>query len=198
MKIPGRRIEENQTRHTAASVEESAPQTEQLEQEKQFSEVEPLSEDFLRNLSKWGVDGGKYIRLGDTIFVSSGPKQGFAGKGLTYKEIFEQAKAMKNSDVKKMPLDAQALQGAKEETIEPDYMIDAGDAGKFDTFFSPRDEPLEDGIQGGFRVFSAPGDFGIADKESRERTVQIAAQTLGSHIRVEYAKYMDSLSPYFF
>jgi hypothetical protein len=185
MKIPGRRIEENQTRHTAASVEESAPQTEQLEQEKQFSEVEPLSEDFLRNLSKWGVDGGKYIRLGDTIFVSSGPKQGFAGKGLTYKEIFEQAKAMKNSDVKKMPLDAQALQGAKEETIEPDYMIDAGDA-------------LEDGIQGGFRVFSAPGDFGIADKESRERTVQIAAQTLGSHIRVEYAKYMDSLSPYFF
>lgn len=195
MKMPGRRIEDNKTHHTVAAVEESAPQAEQQEQEKQFSEVEPLSEDFLRYLSKCGADGGNYIRLGDTIFVSSGPKQGLVGEGLTYKEIFGQAKAMKNPDVRKVLLGAQALQGAKEETIEPDYMIDAG---KFDTFFSPEDEPLEDGIQGGFRVFGASGDFGMADKESRERTVQIAAQTLGSHIRVEYAEYMDSLSPYSF
>lgn len=156
------------------------------EAKKHFSEVEELSEDYLRWLSRMGARGGKYIRIGDSIFVTPGKMPSFAGEGLMHKEILE--RVLKKPEVKERALGAGAIEGASEETIGPDGLTDAG---KFDVSFLPEDEPREDGIRGRFRVFGASTSFGAAEKKNRDRTVVIAADMLGPHIRVEYAQHMD-------
>jgi len=90
-------------------------------------------------------------------------------------------------EVKERLLGSEAIQGASEATIGPDGLTDAG---KFDTFFLHDNKPREDGLVGRFRVFGASASFGEADKKSREKTVQIAAQALGPHMRVEEAPHM--------
>lgn len=138
--------------------------------------VEELSEEYLRRLSDSGVNDGKFVRLGETIFLSPGPPKGVDGYPLMHQEIVEKA-------VRKDTRDSLTT---SEEAIGPHGLIDAG---KFDVFFLRDDEIEEDGLQGRFRVFSGSGSFGKAKEEGRQRTVDIAAQTLGEHVRVEDVPY---------
>jgi len=152
-----------------------------------FSDVEELSEAFLRYLDSVGVDRGKFIRLGDSIFISPGKRPGHEDYGLTHKEIIE--RALKKPEVKERTLGAEALEAALSTAHVGEHGL--SDAGRFDIFFLKDGEQKDDGTQGRFRIFGASGDYGMAEKKAREETVRLAIERLGPHIRAEYAPHMD-------
>lgn len=146
-----------------------------------YTPVEELSEAFLKDLYSMGINKGKFIRIGGKIFISPGPRPGFHEQGLLHVEIID--KVMKMPDAQERLLGAEALAGATEAVIGPHGLVDAG---MFDTFFLKKDEePLASGVQGRLKIKGLSSDFGMADDEGRQKTVDIARQQLGTHIRVD-------------
>jgi hypothetical protein len=137
-------------------------------QEDGMREIDELSEEYLRFLDGIRADDGKFIRIGDTIFISPGERRGFAGHGLIHQRMLERASRKVNGNLSEI----------SEQVIGPE---DSGlvDAGKWDLYLD--DEPSEDGKMGRFRIFGRSGDYGSADQDGRARTVELASQILGEN-----------------
>lgn len=147
-----------------------------------FSEVEELSESFLRHLDGMGVMNGKFVRVGDKIYISPGRLRRMAGEGLMHQQILEEV--MRKNDAKEVKIQPELLDRSIDGITAPEGS-DLADAGKFDIYLVPEDKPREDGLKGRFRVFGMSASFGSAEKEGRQKTVDLAAQTLGENFRVE-------------
>lgn len=159
----------------------------QHESRQGFSDVGELSEDYLRLLNRMGVRRGKFVRLGDTMFVSPGKIPGHQGGDLTHEEII--MRALRKPGIIERAVGSEALEAALKTAVVGEHGL--ADAGKFDIFFLQPGEEKEDGTEGRFRIFGASGSYGLADPEGRQESVEVASKALGPHIHAEYAKHLD-------
>lgn len=137
------------------------------ESRKDFFPLEVLNEEFLRHFAeRKGYVDGKFIRVGNTIFLTN-------SIATVHRDIL---------DFGQKAMEAQEQEDTGEQLLGPkgSGLVDAG---KYDAFFDSADNTSgDDGTVGQFTLSGYSEEFGVASKEGRDRTVEIARQVLGEHI----------------